>query len=71
MTFVMRFPLGVLDGLEQRSHHVRLEEDQKLGPIRQFANLPTHNGKETLGSMELETKTWTLYKNHFQIAQRL
>ena len=54
MTFVVRLPLGALDGLEQRCHHVRLEEDQKLGTIRQFANLPSDNGKKTFGSMKLE-----------------
>ena len=53
MPFVVGLPFCALDSLEQRRHHVRLEEDQQLRSIRQLAHLPTDDGEQTVGSVQL------------------
>jgi len=52
--FIVGLPLGSLDGLKQWGHHVGLEQDQQLSSVGQLAaNLPTDDGEETLGRVEL------------------
>ena len=53
VSFVVGLSLGALDGLKERRHHVRLEEDQQLRAIRQLAHLPADDGEETVGGVKL------------------